>query len=150
MNHLKNEFNVNVGYSDHTLGIEIPISAAALGAKIIEKHFTIDKYLDGPDHLISLDEKELTQMIKSIRNIELSIGSKFKKVTDSEKKNLIPVRKSIHIKRKVKSGKSLTTKDLIMLRPGDGISPMEIDKIIGRVVSKDLNEGDKLKLSHLL
>ena len=138
MNHLKHEFNIDIGYSDHTLGVEVAISAVALGARIIEKHFTVDKNSEGPDHLISLNEEELTQMIKSIRNIELSMGSKIKIVTDSERKNIIHVRKSIHTKRKIKSGDILTVKDLIMLRPGDGISPMEVDKVIGKVVKRDL------------
>ena len=149
MNHLKHEFNIDIGYSDHTLGVEVAISAVALGARIIEKHFTVDKNSEGPDHLISLNEEELTQMIKSIRNIELSMGSKIKIVTDSERKNIIHVRKSIHTKRKIKSGDILTIKDLIMLRPGDGISPMEVDKVIGKVVKRDLKNGDKLKLIHL-
>ena len=149
MNHLKHEFNIDIGYSDHTLGVEVAISAVALGARIIEKHFTVDKNSEGPDHLISLNEEELTQMIKSIRNIELSMGSKIKIVTDSERKNIIHVRKSIHTKRKIKSGDILTIKDLIMLRPGDGISPMEVDKVIGKVVKRDLKKGDKLKLIHL-
>ena len=130
---LKEKFGVNVGYSDHTLGIEVPVAAVALGAKIIEKHFTLDRNMVGPDHLASLEPEELKDMVKSIRNVELAIsGSGLKEPSDSEKKNIFIVRKSIHFNSDLLSGHVLKEEDLIALRPGTGISPMRISEYIGK------------------
>ena len=133
MNRIAEELKVKIGYSDHTLGIEIPIAAVALGAKIIEKHFTTDRTLSGPDHLASLEPDELKLMVTSIRNIELAIsGNGIKEPSESEKKNISIVRKSLHFKTNLESGHVLTSDDIIVIRPGTGISPMKIDEFIGK------------------
>jgi len=136
---------VEVGYSDHTMGIEVPIAAVALGATVIEKHFTIDRNMVGPDHLASLISEELKHMVSAIRNIELAIsGSGIKVPSESELKNIFIARKSIHISRNLNAGEILQKNDLIMKRPGDGISPMEIEKVIGKKLKNELKEEDKL------
>jgi N,N'-diacetyllegionaminate synthase len=141
MHHIKNEFDVTVGYSDHTLGIEVPIAAVALGAKIIEKHFTLDRNMVGPDHSASLEPQELKDMVNSIRNIELAIsGSRLKELSESEKKNILIVRKSLHFNSNLSSGHILTEKDLIAMRPGSGISPMRISEFIGRKLKVSVKE----------
>jgi N,N'-diacetyllegionaminate synthase len=151
MQAIKSEFNINIGYSDHTLGIEVPIAAVALGAMVIEKHFTLDKNLPGPDHKASLDPNELKSMVSAIRNIELSlIGEGIKEPSLSEKKNIVVARKSIHIIKGLKKGDVISVADLAMMRPGDGISPMEISKIIGKKVNKNLNPGHKLTYNDIL
>lgn len=151
MLHIRKEFDVRVGYSDHTLGIEVPIAAVALGAEVIEKHITLDKEMQGPDHKASIDPLELKQMVAAIRNVELAIeGSGFKEPSPSELKNLTVARKSIHLKRDVKKGETLAEEDLIMLRPGDGISPFEFENIVGRRLSRDLNKNQKLTWSDLI
>ncbi len=145
MLHIKNELDVEIGYSDHTAGIEVPIAAVALGAKIIEKHFTLDKNLPGPDHKASLDPCELKAMVISIRNIEEAItASGIKEASDSEKPNIIIARKSIHVVKDLKAGHVISASDLIMRRPGDGISPMEIDNVIGKTLIKEIKEDTKL------
>lgn len=145
MLHIKNEIGVEIGYSDHTLGIEVSIAAVALGATIIEKHFTLSRNLPGPDHIASLEPEELKAMISGIRNIELAIsGNGIKEASESEKPNKLIARKSIHIKRKLKKGHVLVSEDLIMRRPGDGISPMEIDNVLGRMLITDTAEDTKL------
>jgi len=147
---IKDHFKVNVGYSDHTLGMEIPIAAVALGATIIEKHFTVDKTLNGPDHSSSLEPNELTEMIKSIRNIEEACsGSGIKEPSSSEIKNKSIVRKSIYLNSDVKKGDKLTEDMLIALRPANGISPMEIPNLIGRIFNKDLKKHSQLKYEDL-
>tara|TARA_Y100000768_G_C23987111_1_gene689601 strand:+ start:1236 stop:2255 length:1020 start_codon:yes stop_codon:yes gene_type:complete len=146
MSTISSELGVKVGYSDHTLGIEIPIAAVALGASVIEKHFTINRTFKGPDHKASLEPNELKKMIKSIRNIEKAMGSSVKKPSNSELKNIEIVRKSIHLLFDVKKGKIIKNSDLIMLRPGDGISPMLFKEIIGKKTNKDLTAGHKLNL----
>ena len=129
MLHIQKELDVKVGYSDHTMGIEVPIAAVALGARVIEKHFTLDKAMDGPDHKASLEPAELQAMVKAIRNIELAIsGSGEKEVSESEMKNIIVARKSIHLNNAMKAGQQIQKKDLVMKRPGDGISPMKIER----------------------
>jgi N,N'-diacetyllegionaminate synthase len=147
MNSIAKEFNVEIGYSDHTIGIEVPIAAVALGAKIIEKHFTISRTLPGPDHAASLEPDELKQMIASIRNIELSLGSSQKKPTTSELKNIVIARKSIHLSVEKAKGEVIDLSDLIMLRPGDGISPMEVYSIIGKRLVRSLKAMHKLNIS---
>lgn len=149
MNTIKNEFNINVGYSDHTIGIEVPIAAVALGAKIIEKHFTLDKNMEGPDHKASLDPTELSLMVKSIRNISKAIGTGYKTPSQSEIKNLSIARKSIHIKNNVNMGDVVVMEDLIMLRPGDGISPMDVDTVLNKKYNTNLLSGHKLTLKDL-
>ena len=133
MNNIKENLNINIGYSDHTLGIEVPIAAVALGATVIEKHFTLDKTMNGPDHLTSLKPKELNEMVKAIRNIEYALsGDGIKKISDSERENLTLVRKSLHYNVDLNPGDFIRKEHLISLRPGDGISPMEIENIIGK------------------
>lgn len=146
---IKNAFDVNVGYSDHTLGIEIPTAAVALGAKVIEKHFTLDKSLPGPDHKASLDPNELKEMVKAIRNIELALGSGIKMPTDSEKKNMDIARKSIHLAKNVTAGSILSIDDLTVKRPGNGISSMLLNQIIGCVVKNNLKEDTLLHLKDI-
>ncbi len=138
------EFGVSVGYSDHTLGIEVPIAAVALGARVIEKHFTLDRNLPGPDHAASLNPDELKAMVKAIRNIESSLGSSIKEPSPSELKNVAIARKSIHLTIAKKQGEFIYEKDLEMLRPGDGISPMKMSALIGKSLATDLPAGHKL------
>lgn len=147
MNEIKQKLNVRVGYSDHTLGIEIPIAAVALGAEVIEKHFTLDRGMEGPDHKASLEPDELMHMVESIRNIEVAMGSGLKQPSSSEQKNIIIARKSIHLNRDLISGSIISASDLIMKRPGDGISPMEYEELIGKRINKDLKADHKLSLS---
>lgn len=148
---LKNEFDVKVGYSDHTVGIEVPIAAVTLGACVIEKHFTLDKNMPGPDHKASLDPFELKQMVSSIRNIEKALsGSGIKEPSQSELKNIFIARKSLHTNRDISKGSTLQKEDLAILRPGDGISPMEIDLYVGRQVKFDLPKGYKISKNDFL
>ncbi len=150
METLRNVCRTTVGYSDHTIGIEVPIAAVALGAQLIEKHFTLDRNLPGPDHKASLEPGELKAMVNSIRNIELAMsGNGIKEPSASEKKNMVIARKSIHIARNIPNGKIIEEEDLIMLRPGDGISPMEIDQVLGRKTKHALNANDKLQWAQL-
>ena len=145
MLNIKRHFGTNVGYSDHTLGIEVPIAAVALGAVVIEKHFTIDRSLDGPDHACSLEPLELKEMVGSIRNIEIACsGSGLKKPTTSELKNKLLVRKSVYLKKDIKKGSKLTKDIIKALRPGDGISPMKIPSLIGRTFNKNLKASTKI------
>lgn len=142
---IKEQFGVDIGYSDHTLGVEVPIAAVALGAKVIEKHLTLNRNLPGPDHRASLEPNELKEMVRMIRNIELTLsGSGVKEPSKSEKKNLEVARKSIHLIVDLKRGDILTEECLIMLRPGDGISPMNLDEVIGKRVNNNLTKGHKL------
>ena len=133
---LRNIFNVNVGYSDHTNGIEASIAAVALGANVIEKHFTLNRNYPGPDHSSSLEPNELSQMIKSIRNIELSLGHGKKIPSSSEKKNIKVARKSIVAKEKIAKGQLFSIKNLAIKRPFKGISPMFWYKILGKRAKK--------------
>ena len=147
---IQNEIGVNVGYSDHTMGTEVPIAAVALGATVIEKHFTLDRSLPGPDHKASLEPKELKAMVTAIRNIELAIkGDGIKKPSESEIKNISIARKSLHAARFLTSGKLITEKDLIALRPGTGISPMRINDIIGKRVNRNIDSHEIIKLEWL-
>lgn len=151
MNFIRDKFAVSVGYSDHTEGIEVPVAAVALGAKVIEKHFTLDKAMVGPDHKASLDPSELLKMVKAIRNIELAIsGSGKKEVSESEMKNIKVARKSIHLNNAMKTGQQIHKKDLVMKRPGNGISPMNIENIIGKKIANDLPKDHKLELNDLI
>jgi N,N'-diacetyllegionaminate synthase len=148
---IQKTFGVQVGYSDHTLGIEVPIAAVALGATIIEKHFTLDRTLPGPDHIASLEPSELKAMVTAIRNIELAIsGDGKKKPSESESKNIAIARKSIHINKSLSKGDTITDEDIISLRPGDGISPMEWESIIGKKLNADKSEFDQLSFSDFI
>ncbi len=149
MESIKNEIGVEVGYSDHTLGIEVPIAAVALGATVIEKHFTLDKNLPGPDHLASLEPSELKEMISAIRNIEKAIsGDSKKKPSNSELKNIQIVRKSLHYSKSRGKGHIIQEHDLVALRPGNGISPMEIDNFIGKELLYDVTEFTQVEIKH--
>lgn len=139
-------FNVNIGYSDHTEGIEVPIAAVAMGATIIEKHFTLDRSMPGPDHKASLEPNELTRMVKSIRNIEVAIGDGVKRVTESEAKNIPIARKSIIASVEIKKGEAFTDQNLTAKRPGTGISPMLWDTVIGKISKRDFDRDDLIEL----
>ena len=150
MTTIESHFNTSVGYSDHTMGIEVPIAAVALGARVIEKHFTLDRELPGPDHKASLEPDELIEMVRTIRNIEQAIsGSGIKEPSTSEKRNISIARKSIHSKKDLKKGSILKEEDLIPLRPGDGISPMEWENIIGKELLVDYSAFQKIQSSDL-
>ncbi|SHG22811.1 N-acetylneuraminate synthase [Dysgonomonas macrotermitis] len=146
MNTIGREFDVKIGYSDHTLGIEVPIAAVALGAKIIEKHFTLDRTMEGPDHKASVEPSELKQMVNSIRNIEEALGSSEKVASASELKNIAVARKSIVALAKIKKGEVFTEDNLAVKRPGNGISPMKWEEIIGRKAIKDFEEDDLIEI----
>ncbi len=141
-------FNVNVGYSDHTLGIEIAIAAVSLGATIIEKHLTLDRNLPGPDHKASLEPMELELMINSIRNIEEALGDGVKRPTDSEERNKIASRKSIFAKKYIKKGSKFTEDNITTKRPGNGISPMRWNSIIGKNSPKDFKENELINFDY--
>ncbi len=137
------KFGTDIGYSDHTLGIEVPIAAVALGASVIEKHYTLDKNMDGPDHKASLEPDELKAMVQSIRIVEKSItGSGIKEPSASEMKNIKIARKSIVAKTTIQKGEVFTEDNITTKRPGDGISPMRWDDIIGQKATKDFSEED--------
>ncbi len=144
MQTIANTFKIRTGYSDHTLGIEVPVAAVALGAKVIEKHFTLDKTLPGPDHQASLEPQELKLMIESIRNIEKALEDGIKKPSKSETPNKTIVRKSIVAKKAIKKGEILSEDNLSIKRPGNGISPMRWDEIIGTIAQKDYEEDELL------
>lgn len=143
---IKEKFGYDVGYSDHTMGIEVPIAAVALGAKVIEKHFTLDRNMDGPDHKASLEPSELKSMVDAIRNIELSMGTGIKEPANSEKKNITIARKSIVAKRFIKKDEILTEQNLTVKRPGDGISPMKWFEIIGSKAIRNFNEDELIEI----
>ncbi len=138
--------NVKVGYSDHTNGIEVPVAAVALGAVVIEKHFTLDNTMEGPDHKASLEPDELKAMVDSIRHIEAALGSQDKHVTDSERKNMIVARKSILAAREIKAGEVFTEENLIVKRPGNGISPMRWNEVIGQTAKRNFSEDELIEL----
>ena len=142
MNTIGEEFGVSVGYSDHTLGIQVPIAAVALGATMIEKHFTLDRTMEGPDHKASLEPEELKAMVQAIRNIELALGSDEKKPSPSESRNKTIARKSIVACKEIKKGEVFTEENLAVKRPGIGISPMKWDEIIGTKAARDYDEDD--------
>ncbi len=147
MLHIKEELGVNVGYSDHTLGIEVPIAAVVLGATVIEKHFTLDKNLPGPDHKASLEPDELKAMVSAIRNIEKAIGgSGVKEPSKSEIKNKEIARKSIVASAKIKIGDVFSEDNITVKRPGSGISPMKWDDVVGRIATRDFDEDDLIVL----
>lgn len=136
------EFNVKTGYSDHTLGIEVALAAVALGATVIEKHFTLDRKLPGPDHEASLEPSELKALVQGIRNIEIALGNGIKEPTKSELTNMISVRKSLVAATAIKKGEIFTVKNVSVKRPGSGISPMQFDSVLGTIACKDFAEDD--------
>ena len=139
---MRDKFGVNIGYSDHTLGIEIPIAAVALGATVIEKHFTLDRNLPGPDHSASLECDELKSMVVAIRNIEIAIGNGIKRPSPSEIENIAVARKSIVANKSIMKGEQFNEDNLAVKRPGTGLSPMMWDSVVGRESDKDYNEDD--------
>lgn len=146
MNTIKNQFGFAVGYSDHTKGIEVPIAAVSLGATVIEKHFTLDRNMEGPDHKASLEPNELKIMVDSIRNIEVALGDGEKRIAESERKNMLIARKSIIAKINIEKGEILTEKNLTVKRPGNGISPMNWYQVIGKKAVKDFKEDELIEL----
>lgn len=146
MQTMRDAFHLEVGYSDHTKGIEVPIAAVALGATVIEKHFTLDRNMEGPDHKASLEPQELAEMVCCIRNIEKALGSGDKTPTSSEKKNIVVARKSIVAKTKIKAGDTLTEDNITVKRPGTGISPMKWFEVLGTKAVKDFDEDELIIL----
>ena len=147
MDALRKEFGVEVGYSDHTKGIEVPIAAVALGATVIEKHFTLDRNLEGPDHKASLEPDELKSMVSAIRNIEKAVGGDgTKHVSESEKKNIAIARKSIVAACDIKAGEVFTEQNLTVKRPGNGISPMRWEEVIGLKAKRDFREDELIEI----
>lgn len=146
INTLAEETCKAVGYSDHTIGIEASIAAVAMGARIIEKHFTLDKSMDGPDHRASLNPNELKSMISSIRNIEKSFGDGKKKPSPSEVKNIIATRKSIVASKIIRKGETFSTENLGVKRPGNGISPMLWYKVLGTTAKRDFQEDELIEI----
>ena len=143
---IKNAFDVKVGFSDHTNGIEVPIAAVALGADVIEKHFTLDRNMEGPDHKASLEPTELKAMIESIRNIEKALGDGIKKPSKSELKNKPIARKSLVAIKRIEIGESFTENNISIKRPGNGISPMRWDEIIGKPSTRVFDIDDLIEL----
>lgn len=146
MKTLEEEFQVQVGYSDHTMGVEVPIAAVAMGAKIIEKHFTLDRNLPGPDHKASLEPNELKGMIQSIRNIEKAFGNGVKEPRQAELLNIIVARKSIVAKCTIKKGETYTETNLTTKRPGNGISPMLWNEVLGKKACRDFERDELIEL----
>ncbi len=145
MNSIKKKFKVDIGYSDHTLGCEVSFAAVSLGAKIIEKHITLNRNLSGPDHKASLEPKEFRNLVKGIRNISLALGKSQKKITNSEMKNLTIVRKSIYAKKDIRKGELYSENNLTTKRPAIGICPMKWDEMIGRVSNKNYKIDDLIE-----
>lgn len=139
-------FGVKIGYSDHTQGIEVSIAAVALGATVIEKHFTLDRNMEGPDHKASLEPNELKQMVDAIRNIEKALGSRRKEVSDSERKNRAIARKSIVAATSIKKGETFSEDNITVKRPGNGISPMQWNEVMGKAAIRDFEEDELIEL----
>lgn len=144
---IQQKFGTNIGYSDHTLGIEVPVAAVALGGAVIEKHFTLDNTMEGPDHAASLEPHQLKEMVKAIRNIEQAIsGDGIKKPSESEMKNIEIARKSIVASAQISKGEIFTEENLTIKRPGTGISPMKWDEVIGKVATMDYSTDDLIEI----
>ena len=143
---IRDNFGVKVGYSDHTLGIEVAVAAVAMGATVIEKHFTLNRDLPGPDHKASLEPSELKSMVAAIRNIEVALGDGIKRPTPSEAKNIPVVRKSIIASKAIQTGEICKTENLTTKRPGTGISPMRFDEVLGTRACRNFAEGDLIEL----
>lgn len=146
MDDLRKRFNLPVGYSDHTKGIEISVAAVALGATVLEKHFTLDRNMEGPDHKASLEPDELRNMVEAIRNVELALGDGKKRPSESEIKNKAIARKSIIAKMSIKKGETLTEDNITVKRPGSGISPMKWLEVIGKVATRDFEEDELIEI----
>jgi N,N'-diacetyllegionaminate synthase len=140
------QFDVNIGYSDHTQGIEVPIAAVALGAKVIEKHFTLDRNMEGPDHKASLEPHELKAMVEAIRNIEKAIGNPEKCASASETPNKAIARKSIVAKCHIAKGELLTENNITVKRPGNGISPMRWREVIDTTATRDFAPDELIEI----
>lgn len=143
---MQRELGLPVGYSDHTLGTEVALAAVALGACVIEKHFTLDKTMEGPDHKASLEPQELKKLVEEIRKIELALGDKEKQISPSERENIIIVRKSIVAAQYIKKNELFTEKNLTVKRPGTGISPMRWDEIIGKTANRDYAVDEMIEI----
>ncbi len=147
MLHIQNEFGVQIGYSDHTLGIEVPIAAVALGARVIEKHFTLNRTMEGPDHAASLEPNELKDMVAAIRNVEVAVsGSGIKEPAKAELKNRAVARKSIVAAKDIKQGDVLTEDNLTVKRSGSGISPMKWDEVVGTIAKSNFEQDELISL----
>ena len=146
MHTLKKDFGYDVGYSDHTNGIEIPVAAVAMGATIIEKHFTLDHNMEGPDHKASLEPEELRNMIRAIRNVEKAFGNGKKEPSKAEKRNIPIVRKSIVAASYIKKGDVFSDRNLTTKRPGKGTSPMLWERIVGTIAKRDYNEDELIEV----
>ncbi|TDA62412.1 N-acetylneuraminate synthase [Sulfuricurvum sp. IAE1] len=144
MGTIASAFGIRTGYSDHTRGIEVPIAAVAMGASVIEKHFTLDRTMEGPDHKASLEPDELCAMVAAIRNIEKALGDGIKKPSPSEAKNMAVARKSIVAARPIRAGEVFTSENIAIKRPGTGISPMRYDEIVGERAARDYEEDEPL------
>ena len=149
MDALRQEFGVEVGYSDHTKGIEVPIAAVALGATVIEKHFTLDRNMEGPDHKASLNPEEFKAMVNAIRNVEVAMGDGIRKFSENEKDIKKVARKSIILNKDIKKGTVLEKEMLSIKRPGTGIGPKYLNEVIGKVANKDLNSSAILQWEDL-
>lgn len=143
---MRERFGVEVGYSDHTPGIEVPIAAAALGAVVIEKHFTLDRNMEGPDHKASLEPDELKAMVSAVRHVEAALGDGVKRPSSSEQKNMAIARKSIVARRAIRRGEPLTEENLAVKRPGSGISPMRWFEVLGTCAARDFQADELIKL----
>ena len=146
MDTLKKKFGCTVGYSDHTKGIEVSLAAVALGAEVIEKHFTLDRNMEGPDHKASLEPNELKAMVDGIRNIEKALGASVKKPSEIEMKNRLVARKSIVALKNIKTGELFTEDNLTTKRPGSGISPMKWNEVIGKTAKRDFMEDELIEI----
>ena len=146
INAMQDKFGVKVGYSDHTQGIEVAVAAVAMGAEIIEKHFTLSREMEGPDHKASLEPQELKSMVQAIRNVEMAIGSSEKRPSTSEIQNMKVARKSIVAKRNIKIGEMFSEKNLTTKRPGTGLSPMLWNSVIGQVAVRNFEKDECIEL----
>ena len=146
MQSIAEKFGVSVGYSDHTLGIEVSIAAVAMGACVIEKHITLDKTMEGPDHAASIEPHELHEMVKAIRNIEIALGSSLKTVTPSEQRNKDVARKSIVAAQYIRKNDIFTENNITVKRPGTGISPIKWKEVIGKRAPQDFNPDELIIL----
>ena len=143
---MQNQLRCRIGYSDHTKGIEIPVAAAAMGARIIEKHFTLNRNMPGPDHMASLEPEELKAMIMAVRNVESALGDGIKAPSECEKKNIDIARKSIVARRKIKKGEQFSSDNITAKRPGSGVNPMRWNEVIGRCAVRDFDEDELIQI----
>jgi N,N'-diacetyllegionaminate synthase len=147
---LKKAFGLPVGYSDHSLGIEISIMAVSLGAEVIEKHFTLDRTMEGPDHFASLEPLDFKQMVEAVRNVKNAFGSEKKKITDEEKKNIFSMRRSIHASENLKEGEIIKDNNIRIVRPFDGIEPWFFDIITGSKLKRNIKKDEPIRWNDIL